>query len=406
MLRLGGAVILMKSDKIQYLVGDENFTREIIPTVPLEETICCFLEELSKRLREEEEARNYKDILTFAFWIRKANIERLKKVYYHTECRLGKGLIFHIAPSNVPINFAFSFVFGLLAGNGNIIRVSSKNFPQIEIVCRVINKVLKEDIYKKIREQNKIISYDSQEREITDYLSKLCDMRIIWGGDKTIEEVRRSPLSSRATEITFADRYSFGMIQGEKILEMSNMELKQLALDFYNDTYLMDQNACSSPHLIFWKGNKKKIEEAKEKLWEAIYQEAMKYELADIKVSDKYTKLCEYAVDLSIKKYRNYENILYIITLDKLPEDITKLRGKYGLFFEYEIEEEEELNGYINSKVQTCSYYGIEKDEIREWVIDKRLRGIDRIVPFGKALDIGIIWDGYDMIRSLSRIVC
>ena len=38
-------------------------------------------------------------------------------------------------------------------------------------------------------------------------------------------------------------------------------------------------------------------------------------------------------------------------------------------------------------------------------VIDNRLRGIDRIVPVGRAMDIGIIWDGYDIISMLSRIV-
>ena len=36
---------------------------------------------------------------------------------------------------------------------------------------------------------------------------------------------------------------------------------------------------------------------------------------------------------------------------------------------------------------------------------NNNLLGIDRIVPIGEALNIEIIWDGYDVIRSLSRII-
>jgi hypothetical protein len=31
--------------------------------------------------------------------------------------------------------------------------------------------------------------------------------------------------------------------------------------------------------------------------------------------------------------------------------------------------------------------------------------GIDRIVPMGKAMDFALIWDGYDLIRQMSRRV-
>ena len=66
------------------------------------------------------------------------------------------------------------------------------------------------------------------------------------------------------------------------------------------------------------------------------------------------------------------------------------------------------LNPYtlcINGKYQTVTYFGVQPEKIREIVLQNQLMGVDRIVPFGKAMDIGIIWDGYDIIRSLSRIV-
>jgi hypothetical protein len=33
----------------------------------------------------------------------------------------------------------------------------------------------------------------------------------------------------------------------------------------------------------------------------------------------------------------------------------------------------------------------------------QNLRGIDRVVPVGRAIDMGLVWDGYDIVTSLSR---
>jgi hypothetical protein len=31
--------------------------------------------------------------------------------------------------------------------------------------------------------------------------------------------------------------------------------------------------------------------------------------------------------------------------------------------------------------------------------------GVDRIVPVGKTMELSFIWDGYDMIETMSRVV-
>ena len=59
----------------------------------------------------------------------------------------------------------------------------------------------------------------------------------------------------------------------------------------------------------------------------------------------------------------------------------------------------------VNEKYQTLVYYGLSPIQLSEFVVNNQLRGIDRIVPVGQALDIDVIWDGYDLVRTLSRIV-
>jgi hypothetical protein len=51
------------------------------------------------------------------------------------------------------------------------------------------------------------------------------------------------------------------------------------------------------------------------------------------------------------------------------------------------------------------SYYGLTNDQINNFLFDIKPKGIDRIVPIGKTTDFSIIWDGFNLINSLSRII-
>jgi hypothetical protein len=47
----------------------------------------------------------------------------------------------------------------------------------------------------------------------------------------------------------------------------------------------------------------------------------------------------------------------------------------------------------------------MQKNEIEEFIIDENISGIDRIVPIGQTMDFSLFWDGYDLIRTLSRCI-
>ena len=384
-----------------YYVGQQDI--EIHPLPIYSDIVLDFLNDLSKECRKDLEAKRYPDILTFAFWCRKANLIRLKEKHQVDNERIGKGLVFHIAPSNVPINFAFTLAFGLLSGNANVIRVSEKPFEQIQIICRIINTLLERKEYTLIKKQIQIIFY-KHDSEWNDYYSKKCDMRIIWGGDNTICKIRKSPLKYRATEITFADRYSFAIFDEDKINMLSEKELRELAEKFYNDTYLMDQNACSSPHLIFWKNDGEK-KQGRMRFWAALGSVVKsKYDLTEKKVMDKYTILCEIAAkNLNLELVYEYGNMLYVVDIHELPQNLEDIRGKFGLFFETKLPEWEILGKLLSEKTQTCVTYGIDRQKLIQEIFYYGMQGIDRIVSVGKAMDIGVYWDGHDIINELSR---
>lgn len=403
-LRLGGVVIHMKNNNITYLIGSD--TVKVKPLEPYAEIVCDFLNDISKQLRSDKRTKEYSDVVSLAFWCRKSNIVRLGEEFSSKRIQIGRGLVFHITPSNVPVNFAFSFFFGLLSGNANVVRVPSKEFPQITIICDAINEVIKLDKYRVIRDMTTFITYQRND-EITAYYSSICDARIIWGGDDAIQNIRKFPMKVRAVEIVFADRYSLCIINSKTILEMNKDELKNLAEKFYNDTYLMDQNACSTPHLILWYGdNDSEKELAKKIFWDSIHVVSQKYDLTPIKSIDKYTQLCHLLMDRDdIKKTKQYDNSVYTVDMNSLPEDVSILHGKFGLFYQYDLKDLDELIPCINLKVQTLIYVGMNREELVSFVIKNHLQGIDRIVPMGEGLNIGVYWDGYDIINNLSRSI-
>ena len=62
----------------------------------------------------------------------------------------------------------------------------------------------------------------------------------------------------KGAEIYISQRNSFCVINLDELSKKKEYEIINICRRFYNDTFLVDQNACSSPHLIYWIGKKNK----------------------------------------------------------------------------------------------------------------------------------------------------
>lgn len=401
-------MILMKNnfDDIEFLYSKntnfEEYTKNSY-LEPFSDIIINFLDSLSKELIKNKNSKDYPDVVTFAFFCRKANLISLKNQYYNkNELRLGRGLIFHIAPSNVPVNFAYSMVVGLLSGNMNIVRLPSKKFDQVNIISNVIKFLITNSIYKKISNYITLIRYDRSSNH-TNYFSSISDVRIIWGGDLTINEIRKNKLPPRSFDLTFADRYSLCIINADKYLNY--FDKNKVAKSFYNDTYLFDQNACTSPHLIIWTGKKKNVIKSKKLFWdhlEILVNE--NYPIQSIISVDKLTSFYKQSISMEdISKEVSGNNLLWRVNINDLDENIHDYKCSSGYFNEYYASSISEINKIINRKYQTLSYFGYSHNKLRKIMLDLKPIGIDRIVPIGKTTDFSLTWDGYNLIEILSR---
>ena len=390
--------------KITFLIGTVQILEQakISPVRPLfDEKVVSFLDDVSKEIMRDREARAYSDVITFAFWIRKASVLKLKERFAAKDdmVRMGKGVIFHISPSNVPINFAYSLVSGLLTGNVNVVRVPSKTYQQVKIVTSAINRVL--ETYPEMRLFIICIQY-VKDRSVNDFLSAMCDLRIVWGGNQTIADLRKSPLSPRSGEITFADRYSLAVIDSDRYISIDNKE--KVAEDFYNDTFVSDQNACTSPRIVIWMG--KHIEEAKQVFWKTEHEYAKeRYHFQSIQGINKLMACCTVAVAIpDAKVLPHTDNLIVRVQVQELAESLMEYRDNSGYFYEYDCKDILELWPLCNDKrCQTIAYLGDK--ELFQPLLRSGVKGIDRIVPMGKTMDFDLVWDGNQLPSMMTRTI-
>lgn len=397
-------------DGMTFLVGTEDILNEM-PKVeawePFDGRIVDFFDSVSAKLMKDQQARMFADVVTLAFWLRRASLFKLRGRFMDGcgggKIRTGRGVAFHIAPSNVPVNYAYSLAAGLLAGNVNIVRAPSASFLQVDIISRAMMDVLGEtgDACG-IRSRLCVVRY-GHSKEINDALSGMADVRVVWGGDGTVAELRTSPLPPRSTEVTFADRFSIAVIDAQMYMDAEDRDA--LADAFYNDTYLMDQNACTSPRLVVWLGRRK--EEAKALFWELLHEKVKaKYDFRDIQGINKLADAYRCAAGLEGVRLCFGEDMLLVRAgISELSENLMEYRGNSGFFFAYDCEDIMELRCICDDRrCQTLAYFGDKK--MLGPLLVSGIHGVDRVVPIGRTMEFDLVWDGMDLVERLSRYMC
>lgn len=373
---------------------------DLKPIKPFHPLVMELFANLSERLLKAH--KRFPDLVGFAFWIRRGNLVKMKE---SLDCSLrkGRGIVFHITPSNIPLNFAYSMATGLLMGNINIVRLPNRYFEQASLLISELTSILQEQNFNPIENYVRFIQY-GRNKTITDALSRAADVRIIWGGDTSIDEIRKSPLRSSGYDVVFSDRYSIALIDAAFYLKSS--EKDSVAEGFFNDTFLFDQNACTSPKTVFWFGEDQVLADAKLEFWQRLERLTKeRYSIQASQIMDKFVAENKAAIltNGQTKKVMGQSNLINRIELGGVITNLSSLSTNGGLFFEYQLKTLNELSKFTDRKFQTISYYGFSKEALTEFINQNDFFGIDRLVPIGRTMDFSLNWDGYELSHALTK---
>lgn len=166
---------------------------EPVPWAPFDPRVTNFLEQLSAEVLRHPETRGEAGVAAFAFWCRRGHLTALARRHETPLPRLGVGLVFHIAPGNVPVMFAYTLAIGLLAGNANIVRLSRHRADGDTALLEALRRVSERHEHAQVRRRFSLVTYPRDEK-ITAAYCAACDGRVVWGGDETVAAVRAMPM--------------------------------------------------------------------------------------------------------------------------------------------------------------------------------------------------------------------
>ena len=381
---------------------------ESTPWPPFDSRALNFLSDLSAEVLGAPDTRRLEAAAAFGFWCRRPRLEALARRHASPLPRLGRGLIFHLAPSNVPAMFAYTMALGLLAGNANIVRLSSRRAEEEAPLVAAIGRVLDRPEHAGVKARTALISYERDDTITAEFCAR-SDGRVVLGVDATVAALRAMPMPPHAVELCFPDRWSLALFSQRYFSALDDEARRTLAHRFYNDTYQMDQNACSSPQLVLWLADGGDPD-CRRQWWEAVAAEAEeRYPFGPFQAARKLERLCTAAMTMEAPAAAGVEryggNLLYVVNLAGLTAPLPELKGGFGLFFQGELSSLKELPPLTAPKVQTLVCAGVEPREVAALLAGHGAQGVDRVVAPGQALELDTIWDGKDVIAALSRMI-
>ncbi|MEV8436456.1 acyl-CoA reductase [Actinosynnema sp. NPDC051121] len=368
-----------------------------------DERVVDFLVRFARKLLAPAVARRYPELASLGFFLRRGEIAKALSTLDRRDgaLRFPRGLVFHVPPANVDTIFVYSWALSALAGNPNVVRISSRSAGAAETVLEALNDALAEADPIIARTQ-RMITY-GRDDAVTAALSAACELRVIWGGDRSVAELRKHPLAPNARDLTFPDRASFAAISVAGWRAATPEQRREAVTGFYNDSYWFDQAACSSPRTLFWVGEPDDDASAE---FRAL--------LGDVVAGKNFVVDAAMAVQKRVSAYgvaaeghatrvRFDGNAVATLDLAR-PLSVPREWLGVGTFPQATLSSLAELGAVVQRKDQTLSVFGFGREEIVEFVGSLGGRGIDRVVPFGSALSFAAVWDGYDLLAEFSRL--
>lgn len=362
-----------------------------------------FLAALARRLLAPAVARRFPELGSLGYFLRPAELKRSVEAMTGRQDALvfPRGNVFHLPPANVDTIFVYSWAISALAGNHNVVRISSRSAGAAEVILESLNAV---DADPVIGRTQRMVTYGHDD-SVTAALSRWCDLRVIWGGDTAVDTIRRQPLRPSARDLTFPDRTSWAVLSAPGWRAADPDARRAAVVGFANDAYWFDQAACSSPRTVFLVGGGGDTAGIRAEFLELLLDvvDRRGWTVDPAMAVEKRVNAYELAATGAVTALDFPDNRLTAMTLSGAEAAPRRWIGA-GAFPFAEVDSLLDLVPAMNRQDQTVSYFGFTPAELRAFATELGGRGVDRIVPFGSALTFGAIWDGYDLKREFTRL--
>jgi hypothetical protein len=376
---------------------------------PFADDVVELCSRFAQRLMSDPVARVHPELMTLGFFMRKTELMKMKREFEAggrpDVVRVPHGLVFHVPPANVDTLFVYSWLWSVLAGNANLVRLSSRSSPVVDHLCDLLAGELDRPDMAGPRARVAMVQYPHH-AAITAAISARAMLRVIWGGDDAIADIRKAPLPPFARDLTFGDRWSLLALGAEAVSSLHETGIDQLAERVFNDVFWFDQLGCASPRLCLWIGDRAQVLAARTRLWPAVAKvvAARAYRPEVSARLGRELFIHRAVLDGPVIARADYGPAFAVLRVDRL-DGLRRDHPGMGLLFEAVAPSLASIDRFVERKDQTLTHFGLSRQELLGLAERLGGRGIDRIVPAGQALHLARYWDGYDLGAEFVRNV-
>jgi hypothetical protein len=312
------------------------------------------------------------------------------------------GVVGHWPAGNVEIQPILSMTCSLLGGNAALVRIPT---GLVELTRILMEKLAQSDRSEWLTRRIFMAAFEHARQDLHEAMARGVDGAMIWGGEEAVLQVRSLPFPHWARMAVFGPRVSIAAMDAGA---WSNPdEQKAWCLRMARDVWQFDQQACSSPQVLYLEkkagqstaqflSNLRRAFESENQahprrtipaaLTSTISRARASWLLGDTShravfpMGPDWTLLVGSGSDLPQPVQGK---TLTVLEVDDLMDAVSKLDGN----------------------VQTLGLGMVDAAKEKELALLAGQRGVDRIVKLGRMHTFVSPWDGVDLIRPMVRMV-
>jgi len=354
-------------------------------------------------LQKDRRWREAAPVVALAFWLRKTAMTRLADAFHaraHPQSvATGRGVAFHLPPQNVDTLFLYSWAVAFACGNTNVVRLPEQVSPTmtalLDPLIALLNEAGSPDLF---------LTYPRGDDAANVQMSAMADCRLVWGGDAKAALFHQWPVRLGGKSLAFPDRYSHAILSARSVALLDEPALDQLAKRLHDDIRLFDQRACSSPHTIHLVDADKAGLDAVHILLERL--DALASRVPGIDPAHGTAKFAAACALAARDMVAGVERLSNETTVVHLADGESRGAAIGGGFLSLRVAPSlAAIAETLTCKDQTLTHFGLEENRLAAFAAQAAARGVARIVPVGSALNFDHLWDGYDLVAELTRVV-
>jgi hypothetical protein len=312
------------------------------------------------------------------------------------------GVVGHWPAANVEIQPILSMTCALLGGNAALVRVPR---GLVDLTHALMERLTQSDPSERLTRRIFMASFDHNRRDLHEAMAKSVDGAMIWGGQDAVLEVRSLPFPHWTRIATFGPRMSVAALDATAWSNPDDQ--KTWCLRLARDVWQFDQQACSSPQIVFLERDPQQSAASfMTHLQQAFENENRAHPRRTI-ASALTSAICQARAAWLLKDSSHAavfplgpDWTLLFGSGSELPQPV---QGK--TLFVLEVDNLHEAISKLDGNVQTLGLGMADAEKENKLAMLAGQRGIDRIVKLGRMHTFVPPWDGVDLIRPMVRMV-